>query len=171
MAAVLSPVVARSAGATGAPSKIRLGFAPEIPSGAAAASPLTSAAILRVDVVLQPRNPAALTSYAQAVSTPGSGQYRRYLSEAQFVARFGPTRGTVASVRRALIGAGLHPGAVSSNDLSIPIRATAAGLSSAFSTGFRRFRVAGGRIAYANTDAPQLPGSVASSIQSVVGTR
>ena len=168
MAAVLSPVVTGRAGATGAPSKIRLGFAPEIPSGAAAVSPLTSAAILRVDVVLQPRDPAALTSYAQAVSTPGSGQYRHYLSEAQFVARFGPTRGTVVSVRRALIGAGLHPGAVSSNDLSIPIRATAARLSTAFSTGFRRYRV-GGRIAYANTDAPQLPRSVASSIQSVVG--
>ncbi|MGD0393784.1 MAG: protease pro-enzyme activation domain-containing protein [Acidimicrobiales bacterium] len=167
--AVLSPVVTGSAGATGAPSKIRFGFAPEIPSGAAAVSPLTSAAILRVDVVLQPRDPAALTSYARAVSTPGSGQYRHYLSEAQFVARFGPTRGTVESVRRALIGSGLHPGAVSSNDLSIPIRATAARLSTAFATGFRRYRVLGGRIAYANTDAPQLPGSVASSIQSVVG--
>ena len=169
MAALLSPVVAGRAGATGAPTRIRLGFAPEVPSGAAAVSPLAAAAILRVDVVLQPRDPAGLTSYAQAVSTPGSGQYRHYLSEAQFVARFGPTRRTVASVRRALIGARLHPGAVSSNDLSIPIRATAARLSSAFSTRFKRYRVVGGRIAYANTDAPQVPGSVASSIQSVVG--
>ncbi len=167
-ASVLSPVVAGSAGATSVPSKVRFGFAPEIPAGASAVSPLAPAAILRVDVVLQPRDPAALTAYAQAASTPGSHRYQHYLSEAQFVSRFGPTRATVESVRRALAGAGLHPGAVSSNDLSIPIRDTEARISAGFSTGFRRYRV-GGRIAYANTDAPQLPRSVASSVQSVVG--
>ena len=168
-AAVLSPVVAGSAGASSAPTKVRLGFAPEIPSGAAAVSPLAPVADLRVDVVLQPRDPAALTDYAQAVSTPGSVRYRSYLSEAQFVARFGPTPDTVRSVTRALADAGLHPGAVSANDLSIPVRATAAQLASAFSTGFRRYRLAGGRIAYANTEAPQLAGSVAPAVQSVVG--
>ena len=90
--------------------------------------PPVPAATLSVDVVLQPRDPAALASYAQAVSTPGSAQYRHYVTVAQFVSLFGPTRRTVESVKQALVDAGLHPGAVSGNDLSIPIRATAAHL-------------------------------------------
>ena len=168
-ATLVSPVGAGRAGATSAPTHVRFGLPPAIPAGAAEVSPLAPVATLGVDVVLQPRDPAALTAYAQAVSTPGSGQYRSYLSEAQFVARFGPTPETVQAVKQALVGAGLHPGAVSTNDLSIPIRATAAQLAKAFSTGFKRYRLAGGRIAYANTNAPELTGSVAPAIQSVVG--
>ena len=68
----------------------------------------------------------------------------------RIVARFGPTQTTVDSVRRALAGVGLHPGPTSINNLSIPIRGSAAQLASAFSTGFRRYRIPGGRIAYAN---------------------
>ena len=80
-----------------------------------------------------------------------------------------PTSQTVGLVRRALVEAGLHPGATSADNLSIPVRATAAQVSSAFEVGFRQYRVARGRIAYANTVAPQLPRSVAPFVQSVVG--
>ena len=169
VAGLLSPVAAGSAGASGAPAKVRLGSPPEPPAGAAAVSGLTPAATLSVDVVLQPRDPAALTAYAQAVSTPGTALYRHYVTEPQFVARFGPTRGTIQSVKQALVDAGLHPGPVATNDLSIPVKATAAQLSSAFATGFRRYRLVGGRIAYANTAAPQVAGSVAADVQTVVG--
>jgi subtilase family serine protease len=166
---LLSPVGPAEAGGVAAPSKVRLGHTPRIPAGASAVSALPATTALKVDVVLQPRDPAALTSYAQAVSTPGSGQYRRYLSERQFVNRFGPTGAAVKSVRHALVSAGLHPGTVSTNDLSIPVEATAGQLASAFATGFEQYRVGGGRTAYANTTAPLVSSSVAPLVQTVVG--
>ena len=80
------------------------------------------------------------------------GPYRHYLSERSSwpaSARHPGDRSTLSS--RPWSPPGLHPGAVSTNDLSIPVRATAAQLSTAFATGFKRYRLAGGRIAYANT--------------------
>jgi subtilase family serine protease len=153
----------------GAPSKVRLGRAPRLPAGATAVSSLSDATALSVDVVLQPRDPVGLTSFAEAVSTPGSSQYQHAVTVREFVHRFGPTESTIAAVRRALASVGLRPGAVGANHLSIPVRATAGQLAAAFSTGFTRYRVNGDRIAYANTAAPQISGSVAPFVQGVVG--
>ena len=151
------------------PAGVRLGSAPQIPAGAAAVSPLAPVATLtwmssssRVTRLPSPPMPRRCrprgrastgTTSASRSSWPASARYRKRSQ----------------SVKRALVDAGLHPGAVSTDDLSIPVRATAAQLAAAFSTGFRRYRLVGGRIAYANTDAPRLAGSVASAIQSVVG--
>ena len=151
------------------PSKVRLGHPPRLPAGATAVSSLPRTTALSVDVVLQPRDPVGLRSYAEAVSTPGASQYRHYLTVQEFVSRFGPTESTIASVKQALASAGLQPGGVGANHLSIPVRATAGQLASAFSTGFTRYRVSGGRIAYANITAPQMSGSVAPYVQTVVG--
>ena len=160
-------VTGAPAGATGA--KVRVGRPPVLPAGAAAVSALPGATPLRVDVALQPRHPRGLAAYATAVSTPGSGTFRHFLRESQFVSRFGPAPAAIASVDAALTAAGLHPGAVSANHLSIPVRATADQLSTAFATGFTRYRVAGGRIAFANRAAPQMATAVAPEVQGVVG--
>lgn len=147
----------------------RVGSVPRLPVGAAAVSPLPRTTALRIDVVLRPRDAAQLASFAQAVSTPGSSEYRHYLSESQFVSRFGPSAQAIGSVRRALIGDGLRPGAVSANHLSIAVRAAAGRLASAFATGFMEYRLADGRIAYANTKPPQLSESAEPLVQTVVG--
>ncbi len=158
-----------AAGAATTTGKVRLGHTPRLPSGTTAVSPLPTSAALSVDVVLQPRDPIGLTAYAEAVSTPGSNHYRHDLTEPEFVRRFGPSAGAIAAVKQALAAEGLRPGPVSANHLDIPVRATAGQLASAFSTGFAQYRVPGGRIAYANTSAPQVAGSVAPFVQTVVG--
>ncbi|HXQ44378.1 MAG TPA: protease pro-enzyme activation domain-containing protein [Acidimicrobiales bacterium] len=154
-----------TAGAAGA----RVGRAPLIPAGAVAGPALASDTVLHVDVALQPRDPAALTAYAQAVSTPGSALYRHDVTPAQFANRFGPTPTALRTVRRALVAAGLDPGAVTANRLSIPVRATAAQLGTAFSVSFAQFALPGGRVAYANTSAPRFAASAAPFVQAVVG--
>ena len=169
LAAAAVALVASGAPAGASSAKVRLGRPPVLPAGATAVSALPGATTLRVDVVLQPRNRAGLGRYATAVSTPGSGQFRHFLSEPQFVSRFGPAAAAIASVDAALRGAGLHPGTVSANHLSIPVRATADQLTTAFATGFTQYRVAGGRIAFANRTAPQVPTAVAPAVQGVVG--
>jgi len=124
---------------------------------------------LHFDVVLSPRNPAALTKYADAVSTPGSPLYRHYLAAGQFPKMFGPTEATITSVYAALRARGLNPGAIDSGHLSIPVAATVGQVDSAFGVSMARYRLAGGQVGYANTGALRMPASVAGAIQAVIG--
>ncbi len=148
---------------------VRIGPALPAPSGAVVAARLPSTAQLSIDIVLEPRHPLVLTAYARAVSTPSSGLFRHYLGVDQFVDDFGPSRHSIAAVEAALNGVGLHPGPIARNHLSIPLQASAQRLATAFSTRFTEYRESGGRIAYANTEAPQVPRSIASDIQAVIG--
>jgi PKD repeat protein len=122
-----------------------------------------------VTVTLKPRDPAGLAKYATDVATPGSSIYRQYLTVAQFRQRFAPTDSEVAAVAAELRGHGLRPGPVSANGLAIRISATAGTLAHAFSTSFQRVELQSGRVAYANTAAPQIPASLAGTVQAVVG--
>jgi pro-kumamolisin-like protein/putative Ig domain-containing protein len=166
LAAVASAAPVR--GTAGA-SFARIGRAPVIPAGARPAGTLPRSAVIDASVALTPRDPEAMAAYAQAVSTPGSPLYHHYISVARFAQRFGPTAADVASVRAALQARGLHPGPLAANRLSIDVTASAAELSSALSTSFKRYRVPSGRSAFANTAAPQLPSSVAGLVRGVIG--
>ena len=110
-------------GAVGA--VMRVGRAPIVPAGAAARGALPRTSVIDATVALQPRDPAALAAYAQAVSKPGSSLYHRYLSVAQFAQRFAPGVAEVASVRAALQAQGLHPGPLAANGLSLDVTASA----------------------------------------------
>lgn len=170
LCAVSVLVLAAAAPALAAPvGAIRLGRPPTLPVRAQIAGALPGAQRLHVAVTLSPRDPAALSAYATAVATPGSPDYRRYLTVAQFARRFGPARSEIASVRSALRARGLRPGAVSANGLAIGVSATAAQLERSLSVGIERVMLADGRTAFANTVAPSLPASVARYVQAVVG--
>lgn len=176
VASVLALVGALAAVASAAPARggavgavLRIGRAPVIPAGASARGPLPSASVIDATVALQPRDPAALAAYAKSVSTAASPLYHHYLSVAQFARRFAPGAAEVASVRAALQAQGLHPGPLAANGLSLDIAAPAGTMSTALATSFERYRVAGGRTAFANTAAPALPASVAGLVQGVIG--
>ena len=76
---------------------------------------------MHVTVTLQPQDPAGLAALANAVSTPGSPQYRDYITPAEFAQRFGATPGAVQAVEASLRAHGLDPGPLSANSLSIPV--------------------------------------------------
>lgn len=160
-----------AAGATGSPrlAPAGIGRAPAPPAGSARIGALGGATGLHLEVVLSPRDPVALSDFVTAVSTPGSPLYHHYLRRSQFASRFGAAPETVGAVRTALQAQGLHPGPVSANGLSIPVDTTAAAASSSLHVGFSRFRLHGGRVAFANTAVPQLPASVAGAVRAVVG--
>ena len=166
--AVVATLASSASAASGsrAPAQ-RVGQAPHAIAGHVVGS-LASSTVLHVDVALAPRNPGALAAFATAVSTPGNRLYRHYLARGQFAPRFGPTAAAIAAVERQLRSAGLEPGAISSNHLLIPVTAKATTFARAFRTGFHTYRMAGARIAYANTVAPYL-GSATRFVQNVVG--
>ena len=159
----LAPAVAQAA------PRVRVGRAPVLPARASATGPVPGSERLHVTVVLSPRDPAGLTAYATAVSTPGSPVYHRYLSVAQFAQRYGPSSGQIAAVRSALRAQGLAPGDVSANGLSIGVSATADRLEQAFSTQLERVALPSGRTALTNTEAPALGAGAAPYVQTVVG--
>ncbi len=140
-----------------------------VAAAAKSGPPVQATRRLHVTVTLRPRDPAALSAYAQAVSTPGSALYRAYLTPRQFASRFGPTAGQVAAVRRALALRGLHPGQISPGGLSIPLHATASQLERGFSVSLRELSLPGGHTAIAATSSPAVAARVAGVVQSVVG--
>jgi subtilase family serine protease len=150
-------------------ASLRVGRAPVIPAGATAQGALSESSVIDAIVALEPRDPAALTAYAQFVSEKGSRLYHHYLSVPQFASRFAPGSVQVASVRAALRAEGLKVGRLAANGLSLDVSASAGRMSSAFATSFRRYRTRNGHIVFANTAAPSLPASVAGLVQSVVG--
>ena len=151
------------------PAQVRLGGAPRHPVGSHVVGALSSSTPIDVTVALQPRDPAALASYATEVSTPGSSLDRHYLTVAEFRQRFGASNAEVRAVDAALAAQGLQPGAVAANGLSIPVPATAGAIGHAFSLSFQRVELHGGRTAFANTEAPRVETSIASAIEGVIG--
>ncbi|HWF35784.1 MAG TPA: protease pro-enzyme activation domain-containing protein [Solirubrobacteraceae bacterium] len=147
----------------------RIGSAPRVPAGANEVGSLPGATTIRATVTLNPQDPAALAAYATDVSTPGSSVYHQYLTVAQFRQRFGATPSQVQAVQAALRADRLHQGKVAPDNLSIPVTGTAAQLAKAFSTGFQTVRLRGGRRAYTNTAAPQVPAAIAGVVQGIVG--
>ncbi len=151
------------------PATVRLGHPPPLPIGAEPGSSLPSSAPLEIEVVLAPRDPAALGAFANAVTTVGGPQDGRFLAPGQFASRFGAGPTAVSAVTTALERAGLHPGPVSGNGLAIPVRAAAGAVARAFGTGFRQYRLRDDRTVFANTVAPTLVSTAAPYVQAVVG--
>src|SRR5689334_7775633 len=65
-----------------------------------------------IHVALGLSDPQGARAFAAAVSTPGSAQYHRFLTNAEFTERFGPSGMVVAQVENWLRGQGLRVTAV-----------------------------------------------------------
>ncbi|MBV9943392.1 MAG: putative Ig domain-containing protein [Solirubrobacterales bacterium] len=154
---------------TAAASATRLGSAPTLPAGSRIVSAVAADTPMHVTLTLQPRDPAALQAFADAVSTPGSPLYREYITPAQFAQRFGPPGDAVQAVESSLRAHDLSPGQPSANGLSIPVSATAGALARAFSVSFAHATMASGTTAIVNQQAPSLDPGVAPAVQAVLG--
>ena len=162
-AGVIALIAPASASAT------RLGAAPTVPLGAHIASSVPSDTPMHLTIALQPRDPAALQAFATAVSTPGSAQYRDYITPTQFAERFGAAPDAVAAVESSLRAHGLTPGQPSSNALSIPVTTTAGAAARAFAVSFAHVSLQTGPPAIVNRQAPALDSKIAPDVQAVLG--
>jgi subtilase family serine protease len=124
---------------------------------------------VHLTVALKPRDPAALAAYANAVSTPGSRLYGRYLSSRAFGRRFGASDAQLHAVRAAFTHQGLSLGRVATGRLSVPLVADAGTIEHGLDVQLRRVPGVDGRTVVAATRAPALAAGAAAGVQSIVG--
>jgi subtilase family serine protease len=126
-------------------------------------------ATVHARVYLAPRGGlAAVKQAAIAMSTPGSASYHKFLSPAQYRARFGTTASTVRAVSAYLRSAGLTITRVGAGNRFVTVRGTVSAAEKAFGTQLARFRH-DGRSVQAPTSLVRVPTRIASSVLTVSG--
>jgi subtilase family serine protease len=171
-AAVALPLVAAALSVAGtAQANDRQKVAGTKPAWARAAADrgkTDSAQRLDAKVWLSGRDPKSLDAYAQAVSTPGSQQYHKYLTPQQFNQRFGPTKQQVDAVTSWVRASGLYVDLTGSNSHYLHVTGHLDKAKKAFGTGFRNYSTQG-TIARAPEDTASVPDSAASAVLTVTG--
>jgi subtilase family serine protease len=127
---------------------------------------LASDTPMSVAVSLKPHNTEGLNQFLADVANPASPTYRRYLTPAQFDARYGATRSDIATVTSYLTSAGLTVTHVQGQ--VVDATGSAATMSHAFDTTIGTYRQHN-RKYYANDSAPRVPANVAAVVQGIVG--
>ena len=124
----------------------------------------------RVDflVFLGWRDAAGVTAVASAVSDPNSASYGRYLSAAEFRARFSPAGGDVDAVRRWLSDAGLRVDSVPASRLWVAASGSARDVERVLGTGLAMYRT-GSSVRRATTGDPRVPAELAGIVKGFVG--
>jgi hypothetical protein len=151
------------------PARIQVDPLPAIPSGARRLGSLGASTVLTADLALVPRDPSGLQAYAEAVTSTGAPLSGHYLSPGQFAAEFGPPASEVHVVTTTLRHDHLNVGSVMDGGLLVSFSGSAHQLAAVFDTNFDKYRLAGGRLAYAETDVPTLPAPAARYLEAVVG--
>lgn len=124
---------------------------------------------VQLDVVLKPRDPSALESFVTGVSTPGSPQYRHFVSKGDFGPLFGASSSAVQAVTADLERSGLHVTGVDPDGLVMHVAGDAAAAEQAFHVTLFNYEMADGSRGFAPAGSPQLPSTVAAAVQAVTG--
>jgi kumamolisin len=123
---------------------------------------------MSVEVVLQPRNEAGLSSLLNGLYTAGSADYGHWLAAGQFDSEFAPSAATVQAMTAYLRGQGLTVQGTSSPFLLRAVGSSAQ-IDAAFGTTIENYRTAKGVSFYSNDTSALVPASLASSVLGLVG--
>ena len=143
--------------------------APRLPARAARLGAVAPDSAIHLDVTLKVPDQSALNAFLTGLSDRTSPFFHHFLEPGQFGQLFGPSLSQVATVEQALRAAGLTPGPVSSDRLSIPVTSTAQAVERAFHVDLGRYRLANGRVAFANSGPPKLTAAAAPLVSGVLG--
>jgi len=150
------------------PGRIAVANAQPTLTRATVAGTPSSAQRISVKLYLADQNTAELDALVSAVSTPGTSRYGKYLSNAQFKARFAPSAATVASVRTFLTGSGLTVSRVASNRSYVEAQGTVSAVQKAFATSLKQYKL-DGQTLRAAASAPTVPAALSGKVIAVSG--
>ena len=115
--------------------------APDLHVRAAArdAGSTASSTLITTSIYLNVTDLQGLKDFVAETTTPGSREYRRFLSVSQFRDRFAPSNQSIEQFVRYLRSFGITVDKVYADNLDITITGTAAEINAAFSTQLRDF--------------------------------
>jgi subtilase family serine protease len=119
------------------------------------------------ELFLPLRDPQGAAALAKAVSTPGDPRYRHFVSPADWINRFAPTKSDFDAVVSFLTSQGATISAVPASRQYVVFRENLYLMDSTFQTSMHHYRVGGQRL-LAPATAPKLPASIASKIAGIV---
>jgi subtilase family serine protease len=125
---------ATPAEASSVSSIVLAGTASPLVSRAAVVGSVPGSSVLKFDVVLGLQDRVAAQALVSAISTPGSPQYRHYITAADWEARFSPTVAQVGTVTSWLQAHGITVNSVSADRETIQVSAPASSIEQAFNT-------------------------------------
>lgn len=129
---------------------------------------VSSGTTQHLSVVLNLNDAAGAEALADAVSTPGNAQYGKYVTAAQWRARFAPTTAQVNQVRSWLTSNGFRVLNVPANHRYIEVTAPASTTEKALATSLGAF-VKDGATVSAPTGAYSVPDAVGSLVAGITG--
>jgi subtilase family serine protease len=168
---VVSVMAASSASASAKPLPTRMALQGSMAPAVARAHPdgaVSAASSVSFDLVLKLRDAAGAQAFATAVSTPGSALFHHYLSDAQWVGRFGPTSAAVTRAVAWLRGEGFAVGSVAKDRLFVSAQGSARAVERAFGAELGYYKVNGARIRLSRNTLT-VPSSLGGSVSGVIG--
>jgi subtilase family serine protease len=142
------------------------------PSWVAAAADqgaVDDATTVELQLALELPDEQGAKDFATAVSTPGTAQYRHYLTPSAWIDRFSPTQAAVDTVAQAVHAAGLEVSSAPKSRLFLVLRGSAARVDAFFATRLHAYDIDGEtRLAPASTAT--LPQNVARHLAAVAFT-
>ena len=156
-----------TAAGTGGGRTALAGSKPAWATAAHRVGPATGSHKVDFRVYLQNHDASGAAAYARAVSTKGDPRYGKFLTSAQFRARFSPTATDVAEVESWLHGQGFAIGTVPANNKYVEAIGTVSKAANAFDTTFATYRFRG-QTMRSNTTALKVPSSLP-QVQGVIG--
>jgi len=129
---------------------------------------VAAASVVRFDLVLKLRDATGAQAFVRAVSSPGSAQYRHYLTDAQWTARFGPTSAAVARAEAWLRHQGFAVGSVAKDRVFVSASGSAAAVERAFGVQLGYYKVNGHTVRLVK-GTMTIPSSLAGTVSGVAG--
>jgi kumamolisin len=143
--------------------------APAAPRGGTLLGATPAGQPITVALTLPSRDPAGAAAFVAAVGKPGNALYHRYLSPAEYAARFGASGADYTALAGWAHAHGMAPGEIYAARTVLPVTGTAASLGAALGVTFNTYRKASGETYYAADRAPRVPVDIAQRISGVVG--
>ncbi len=128
-----------------------------------------AAKTMQISLILKLADSDGARRYADRVNTPGDALRGKFLTPAEFAARFGASEADYASVVAWARQAGLTILTKSASRTVLTCRGTVSTLERALNTRFDTYRAADGRAFTASSIAPKLPPAIAAHLMGIVG--
>src|SRR5262249_5872899 len=123
---------------------------------------------LTLTLTLNRDDQAGFEAYVLDVYNPNSPRFRRFLSQAEITARFGPSQQTYDAVLAYVMRQGFTIAEGSVNHLTLTVTGTRRQAERAFALHIRNYRTED-RTFYANDSDPALPRVLASRVAAISG--